>query len=146
MKIFKKLFLQNYWANFNQIWHNASFGEGDSSLFKWRGLPIFKGDNKLLRNSKIKLTKLKNPLLQNHLLQSQFQPTRHIASLVEGDLSFFKWREPSLSKGRWLRNSKNKLMKLKNPILQKPWANFKQSWNKASLGEGYSTFFKWRTN
>ena len=30
------LLLQNHWANFNQTWHKASLGEGDSSLFKWR--------------------------------------------------------------------------------------------------------------
>ena len=28
------LLLQNHWANFNQTWHKASLGEGDSSLFK----------------------------------------------------------------------------------------------------------------
>ena len=28
------LLLQNHWANFNQTWHKASWGEGDSSLFK----------------------------------------------------------------------------------------------------------------
>ena len=26
--------LQNHWANFNQTWHKASFGGGNSSLFK----------------------------------------------------------------------------------------------------------------
>ena len=31
---FKNLLLQNHRANLNQTWHNASFGEGDSSLFK----------------------------------------------------------------------------------------------------------------
>ena len=25
--------LQNHWANFNQTWHRATFGEGDLSLF-----------------------------------------------------------------------------------------------------------------
>ena len=25
---------QNHWANFNQLWHKASLGEGNSSLFK----------------------------------------------------------------------------------------------------------------
>ena len=35
--------LKNHWANFNQTWHKASFGEGDSSLFKWRALPFSKG-------------------------------------------------------------------------------------------------------
>ena len=26
--------IKNHWANFNQTWHNASLGDGDSSLFK----------------------------------------------------------------------------------------------------------------
>ena len=26
--------LENHWAYFNQTWHKASIGEGDSSLFK----------------------------------------------------------------------------------------------------------------
>ena len=29
-------FIQNHWFYFNQIWHKSSFGEGDSSLYKWR--------------------------------------------------------------------------------------------------------------
>ena len=37
------LLLQNHWANFNQTWHKASLGEGDSSLFKWRAPPFPKG-------------------------------------------------------------------------------------------------------
>ena len=37
------LLLQNHWANFNQTWHKASLGEGDSSLFKWRAPPFSKG-------------------------------------------------------------------------------------------------------
>ena len=28
------LLLQNHWVNFNQTWHKASLGEGNSSLFK----------------------------------------------------------------------------------------------------------------
>ena len=28
------LLLQNHWAKFNQTWHKASLGKGDSSLFK----------------------------------------------------------------------------------------------------------------
>ena len=34
---------QNQWTNFNQTWHKASLGEGDSSLFKWRAQPFSKG-------------------------------------------------------------------------------------------------------
>ena len=30
----KNLLLQNHWANFNQTWHKAYLGEGDSSWFK----------------------------------------------------------------------------------------------------------------
>ena len=37
------LLLKNHWANFNQTWHKASLGEGDSSLFKWRALPFSNG-------------------------------------------------------------------------------------------------------
>ena len=44
MKI-KNLFLQNRWANFNQIWHKASLDKGGSSFFKWRPLPFSRGDN-----------------------------------------------------------------------------------------------------
>ena len=38
------LLLQNQWANFNQTWHKASSGKGDSSLFKWPR-PFPGGDN-----------------------------------------------------------------------------------------------------
>ena len=51
---FKNL-LQNYWANFNRNWHNASLGEGDSSLFKLGPPPFSKG--RYLQNSKNILTK-----------------------------------------------------------------------------------------
>ena len=60
----KNLLFKSHKANFNQTWHNASLGEGDSSLFKWRAPPFSKG--RLLRNSENTLTKLKNLLLQNH--------------------------------------------------------------------------------
>ena len=31
-----QLLLNNHLANFNQTWHKASLGKGDSQLFKWR--------------------------------------------------------------------------------------------------------------
>jgi hypothetical protein len=37
-----RLLLQNHWANFNQTWHKSSLGEGDSKIFKWRGLTFSK--------------------------------------------------------------------------------------------------------
>ena len=39
----KNLILQNHQANFNQTWHKAFLGEGDSSLFKWRAMSFTKG-------------------------------------------------------------------------------------------------------
>ena len=36
------ILLQNHGANFNQTWHKASLGRGDSSLFKWRAIPFSK--------------------------------------------------------------------------------------------------------
>ena len=39
----KNLLHQNHWAYFNQTWHKASLGKGDSSLFKWRALSSSKG-------------------------------------------------------------------------------------------------------
>ena len=40
---FKNLLLKNHLANFNQTWHKASLGEGDSSSFKGRAPPLSKG-------------------------------------------------------------------------------------------------------
>ena len=34
IQVLKNLLLQNDWSNFNQTWHNASFGKEDSSFFK----------------------------------------------------------------------------------------------------------------
>jgi hypothetical protein len=38
-----RLLLQHRWANFNQTWHKASSGKGDSELYKWRTTPFPKG-------------------------------------------------------------------------------------------------------
>ena len=38
----KTLILQNHWANFNQIWHKASLGEGNSRLFIWTTIKFSK--------------------------------------------------------------------------------------------------------
>mgnify|MGYP003688899091 CR=1 FL=1 len=84
----KNLFLHNHWANFNQTWHNASFGYEDSSLLKWRASRFSHG--RLLRNSKNTLLKFKN-LLQNHW--ANFNQTWHNAFLGEGDSSLFSSNE-----------------------------------------------------
>ena len=122
------LLLQNHWTNFNQTWPKASLGEGDSSLFKWRARPFPSGDNyEIAKNT---LTKLESLLLQNHW--ANFNQTWPKASLGKGDSSLFKWRVLPFSKGKLLRNSENTLTKLKNLLLQNHWANFNQTWHKAS--------------
>ena len=84
---FKNLLLKNHRTNFNQTWQEASFGEGDQSLFKWRVLPFSKW--RLLWNSKNTLTEFEN-LLKNH--RTNVNQTWHNASLREGDSSLIKWR------------------------------------------------------
>ena len=39
------ILLQNHWANFNQTWHKAYLGKGDSSLFSEGLRPFPRGDN-----------------------------------------------------------------------------------------------------
>ena len=38
-----RLLLKNHWVNFNQTWHKAPLGKGDSSLLKRRAPPFSKG-------------------------------------------------------------------------------------------------------
>ena len=38
-----KNFLQNHMTNFNQTWHKATYGKGDSSLFELMATTFFKG-------------------------------------------------------------------------------------------------------
>ena len=37
------LLLQNHWTNFNQTWHKASLGQGESRMFKWSARRFSKG-------------------------------------------------------------------------------------------------------
>ena len=60
---------------------------------------------------------------------------QHKASLSEGDSSLFKWRATPFSKGGWYQKSENTFIKIKN-LFQNHWANFNQTWHKASLVEG----------
>ena len=59
----KNLILQNHWANFNQTWQNASWGEGDSSWHR----PYPREDNyeiakKHWRNQKIFFSRIIAPI------------------------------------------------------------------------------------
>ena len=73
------LLLQNHWANFNQTWHKAFMGKGDSSWFKWRAMPLSKG--RWQWNSKITVTNFKT-LLKNHWTNLTKLGTKH--PLVKG--------------------------------------------------------------
>lgn len=35
-------FFQDHWANFNKTWHQPSFGEGNSNLWKWNSISFQK--------------------------------------------------------------------------------------------------------
>ena len=52
--------------------------------------------------NKFEFLKKNNLLLQNHW--ANFSQTCHKSSLGQGYIRLFKWRNPRLTKGRWLRN------------------------------------------
>ena len=75
----------------------------------------------------------------------QFQPnlaTKH--SWVKGIQVCSNEGPRPFPRGDNYEIAKNTLTKLKNLLLQNHWANFIQTWHKASLGEGDSSLFKWR--
>ena len=63
---FQDLLLQKQWVNFNQTWHKASLGEGDSSLFNEGPRPFPMGDNYEIAKNTLKFKK--------SFLLGQFQP------------------------------------------------------------------------
>ena len=73
--------LQNYWANFNQTWQKASFGKGDTSLFKMKGHAFSKVG--WYWHSENTLTTFKTLLLLNHL--NNIHQIWHEASLGKGN-------------------------------------------------------------
>ena len=77
------LLLQNHWVSFNQTWHNASFGEGNSSLFKCRALPFSKGDN----------YEKGNILWRNFLLQNYWANFMIYTGIIIALLICFYWGE-----------------------------------------------------
>ena len=74
----------------------------------------------------------KNLLLQNHW--AIFNQTWHKASL-EGIQVYLNEGPNPFPRGDYYKIRENTLTKLKKSLLQNHWANFKQFWHKASLGE-----------
>ena len=119
------LLLQNHWVNFNQTWHKASLGEGDSSLFYRRA---FYCEVVKIHWRTTGLISTSHPLKHPWMKEIQI-------SLNGGPYPF--------SRG----DNYNKIVKIhiiifKNLHLQNHRANFNQTWYKASLGEGNSRFYK----
>ena len=82
-------FSQEPLDQFNQTWHNASLGEGDSNE---EPNPFPREEKQNSKNA------LSNLFPQNRW--ARFNQTWHKASLGEGDSSLFKWRALPFSKGR----------------------------------------------
>ena len=133
----KNLLLQNHWANFNQTWNKAYLIEGNLGFFKWRAHPFPRGDNYEIvkihwRNKKIFFSRNTEPISTKHGSKHPWVEGIQVCS-NEGPRPFPRGDNYEIVKiHRW---------NLKNPLLQNHWANFKQSWHKASLGEGDSCFF-----
>ena len=105
-----RLFFQNHWANFNQTWHRASMGKGDSSSFN----PFPKGDNYEI--AKMYWRNLKIFPRTTWQISTNKLGTKH--PLQKGKINFFIWRATPFSNWRLLRNSENTLTKFKNLLLQ----------------------------
>ena len=89
---YKNLLLQNHCANFKQTWHNASLGDEDSSLFKWRTHLFSRGDNN--ENGKI------------HWQDLKIFQIWHNASWVKGfQVCWNEWPNP-FPRGRWYEIAK----------------------------------------
>ena len=72
----------------------------------------------------------------------QFQPNLAQSILGWRGLKFVQMKGPPFPRGDNYTNSENILTKFKNLLLKNHWANFNQTWHKASVGEGDSRLFK----
>ena len=135
----KNLFIQNHRANFNQTWHNASLGER----------VLMKGPALSIRENIMEWRK--NTLMNLKLFFSR--TTELISTKLGTKHPWMKGIQVCSNEGLcpFPRGDNYKIAKiycrifLKNLVLQNHWAIFNQTWLKASLGEGDSSLFKWRT-
>ena len=140
MTNFNNLLLQNHWAYFNQTWHKASLGEGNSCLFKWRALPFSKG--RLLPNSENTLMNFKNLLALNHW--ASFNQTCHKSSLDEGNSSYVQMKGSAFFQGEIIMKLWKYIDRLKKFSSSELRGQFHRNLAQSIL-EGDSRLFKWRT-
>ena len=94
-----KIFSRTTWPISTKLSTKHPWLTGIPSLFKLRTLPFSKRDN-------FEITKIHWQVLKISFSRTT-EPNLHKASLGEGNLSLFKWRDIPFSKGRWLPNNKN---------------------------------------
>ena len=106
------------------------FGEGDSSLFKWRPCPFHRGDKYEIakipwRNFELVSSRITGPIstkfCAKHRLWMGFK--------------FVKMKGHALFQREIIMKKPNTLPNFKNFLLQNNWANFNYTWHKASLSE-----------
>ena len=137
LRTFKNLLLKNHRTYFNQSWHKASLGDGDSIFFSNEGTCRFlRGDNNeidrenILTNFKILFSRIAGPI-------STKLGRKH--SWVKGIQLYFNEGPLPFSRG-----DNKEIVKIHWRTLKNHRVNFNQTWHKASLGEGKSCFFNWR--
>ena len=71
-----------------------------------------------------------------------FNQTRHIAILSKGNTGSFKRRAISVSKVKKLQNREKNIDEILKILPQNGWANFNQTWQKATLSGRNSSSFQ----
>ena len=134
------LLLQNHWANFNQTWHKASSGEGDSSCLNEgsRG-PFPRGHNyEIWKN----FDEIKKKLSSR--TTGQFQPNLAQCILGWRGFKFVQMKDSALFQGEIITKWWKYIDEILKSSFPEPLGNFNQTCHKASLDKGDSNFFKWR--
>ena len=93
-----KILFQNHWNIFKQTGQKTSFGEVDSTFLN-EDFPRL-----CPRGYNYEIVQIHWQIWKNRFLQNQwanFNQTWPKISLGEGNSNLFKWRAPSLSRGRW---------------------------------------------
>ena len=77
--------LHNHWANFDQTYHKAFLGGGDSNLFKWGPRPFPMGDNSEIvklywKYLKIFFSRTTGPIFTKHGTKHPWMEEIHVYS------------------------------------------------------------------